>query len=96
MPITNQPYHRNVTSGKLSYDVLASKGKFYYTVEMLGGHAISCDCKSGEFNKHCKHRDTAEQAEAEFQALQGVSRAGQGMLNRSEAEQGFSMFGTRR
>jgi len=96
MPITNQPYHRNVTVGQISYDVLASSGRYYYTVEMLGGHAISCDCRSGEFNKRCRHRDTAEKAEAEFQARPGVSRTGQGMLNRSEEMQGFSMLGGRR
>ncbi len=96
MLTTNQPYHRNVTVGQVSYDVLSSKGRYYYTVEMLGGHAISCDCKSGAFNKRCKHKDTAEKAEAEFQALQGVGRQGQGMLNRSEEMQGFSMLGGRR
>ncbi len=96
MPTTNKPYHRNNTGGQVSYDVLASCGRYYYTVEMLGGHAISCDCKSGEFNKRCRHRDTAEKAEAEFQARPGVSRTGQGMLNRSEEMQGFSMLGGRR
>lgn len=63
-----QPFMRYLEGSRLYYDVLCSKGTFYYTVEMLGQVAISCECRgNAKFKKHCEHMKTAEQAERAFQ-----------------------------
>lgn len=61
------PFIRYLEGSRLYYDVLCSKGTFYYTVEMLGNVAISCECRAGEFKKPCNHKRTAEAAERDFQ-----------------------------
>lgn len=59
-------YQRYLEGSRLYYDVLCSKGTFYYTVEMLGQVAISCECRASQFGQQCKHKKTAEKAEREF------------------------------
>lgn len=60
-------FHRYLEGTRLYYDILSSKGTFYYTVEMLRGVAISCECRgNAEFKKHCKHMTSAEIAEREL------------------------------
>lgn len=61
------PFTRYLEGTRLFYDVLSSKGMYYYTVEMLGQVAISCECRAGQFQQSCKHKKTAEKAEREFQ-----------------------------
>ena len=62
------PFKRYTEGYKVLYDVLSSKRTFYYTVEMLGLTAISCECDgNAKYKKHCGHMRTAEQAETEFQ-----------------------------
>jgi hypothetical protein len=62
--MNKEPYKRYVEGSRVFYDVLASKGTFYYTVEMLGCVALSCECTgNAEFKRHCKHMTIAEKAE---------------------------------
>lgn len=68
--MNRQPFIRNVEGSRVLYDVLSSKGTYYYTVELLGGIAISCECPAGQHGKACKHREKAEAEEANFQTLQ--------------------------
>lgn len=66
-----EPFRRNNDSGLISYDVLSSKKTHYYSVAMLHGVAISCDCKNGQIgnrNQTCQHKRTAEREEARLQA----------------------------
>lgn len=63
-----KPYQRNLEGSRVSYDVLSSKRTFYYTVQMLGLTALSCECdRFVKGHAHCSHMTTAETAEAEFQ-----------------------------
>lgn len=55
-----------------NYKVESSGGSKFYTVEMFGLYAASCEC--GHFRKGhqvCKHMKSAEEAEKQFQAKQG-------------------------
>lgn len=73
MSTNKPPYKRNAEGSRLYYDVLASSGTFYYTVEMLGSVAISCECTgNAEFRRHCKHMTTAEKAEQAFKQSANV------------------------
>jgi len=56
------------------YKVVSSGGSRFYHVEMFGPHAVSCNCPRFLLgHTTCKHMTTAEQAEQEYQAQQGVS-----------------------
>lgn len=70
--MTDRPkFMRNVEGSRTYYDVRSSKRTFYYTVDMLGLLAVSCDCDHHvKGHKHCRHQDTAERAEQEFQKTQ--------------------------
>ncbi len=66
--MNREPFIRNTEGSRVLYDVLSSSKKFYYTVELLGLVAISCDCNHFlKGHAHCKHQITAEKAEEEFQ-----------------------------
>jgi len=66
----NRPvFIRSTEGSRVLYDILSSKGTYYYTVELLGGIAISCECPAGQHGKACKHREKAEQEETNFQIL---------------------------
>jgi len=72
----NRPAFIRSTEGfRVLYDILSSKGTFYYTVELLGEIAISCECPAGQHGKACKHREKAEQEETNFQTLQKCNDA---------------------
>lgn len=70
------PYQRYLEGSRLYYDVLCSKQTYYYTVELLGDVAISCECRgNAEFKRHCKHMTSAEKAERDFQELAKIETA---------------------
>ena len=67
----NRPaFIRHTEGSRVLYDILSSKRTYYYTVELLGGIAISCECPAGQHGKACKHREKAEAEETNFQTLQ--------------------------
>ncbi len=92
--MNREPFIRNTEGSRVLYDVLSSKKTFYYTVEMLGLIAISCDCDHYvKGHKHCKHQTTAEKAEQEFQnENQPIPRSN---LPESEKRLTSSLQGTR-
>ena len=62
------PYIRYTEGPRVFYDVLCSKGTYYYTVEMLGATALSCECRgNAEFKRRCKHMIASEKAESKYQ-----------------------------
>jgi hypothetical protein len=64
---TREPFKRSTEGSRVLYDVLASSDTYYYTVEMLGPVAMSCECRgNAEFKRHCKHMGTAEKAEQAY------------------------------
>jgi hypothetical protein len=68
--MNRQPCIRSTEGSRVLYDVLSSKGTYYYTVELLGGIAISCECPHWKYKKACQHAEKAEAEEANFQQLQ--------------------------
>lgn len=71
-------FQRYETTLGATYEILNSTGKHYYTVEMMGGYAVGCECKAGQFGKRCGHKKTAEKAEQEWQREQkSLARNGQ-------------------
>jgi hypothetical protein len=85
---------RNVEGSRVLYDVLSSSKTFYYTVEMLGLVAISCECDHYvKGHKHCKHQTTAEKAEQEFQ--QSKNQVPRAEMTDSEKRLASSLQGTR-
>ncbi len=92
--MNREPFIRNVEGSRVLYDVLSSSKKFYYTVEMLGLVAISCDCDHYvKGHKHCKHMTGAEREEATFQeANKQIPRS---ELLESEKRLTSSLQGTR-
>lgn len=53
------------------YRVLSSGGGKYYSVEMFGEHAASCECAHFRLgHATCKHMTSAEEAEKQFQKTQ--------------------------
>lgn len=92
----NQPsVMRNEEAGQVSYEVRSSKGAFYYTVTLLSGHAITCQCEgNAKFHRQCKHMKIAEQAEREYQEKQKRSPSQEDfhMTAQLNGDRGFSLL----
>ena len=57
-------YQRNQEGKTVVYDVRSEHTSIYYQVEMLGEHAVSCNCAQFvKGHKACKHMEIAEEAE---------------------------------
>lgn len=77
-------------SGLVEYEVLSSDKKHWYSVILLSGLSISCECPAWRFNHSCKHGDFAEQIEREFNPPAQPAKAEIAQLNNRNA--GFNLL----
>lgn len=85
MPTLDLPTSRRYeTVSGLDYEILSSKKTHYYTVSLLSGVAVDCECRYVPDKKRggmlhlktrCKHMEQAEQAEAEYQRVHAATPA---------------------
>ena len=66
---------RAETLAGVEYEVLSSKRTHWYTVHLLQGVAIDCECDHFiKGHKKCGHMDDAEKAERQFQRDQQATK----------------------
>jgi hypothetical protein len=77
-------------SGLVEYEILSSKKKCWYSVILLSGLSISCECQSWHFNHSCKHGTFAEQKERELNPPVQPTKVEMAQLNNRNA--GFNLL----
>jgi hypothetical protein len=65
--MNKQPFIRSETLAGVEYEILSSNNISYYTVPMLNGKAMGCECRHAKFNPSCRHQTIAEKQEAIYQ-----------------------------